>query len=233
MNWSKEEIMAYADGQLSTVDMIRVENIINENEDANNFYEKMVLSNDLINLSYAKLENSYKISQESSLAKQPEIKDKNKNLFGFGSLAISNKNILVFAFGAFILIAGLYQLGSQKKTSTMDDDYFKVIAMNTLIENQENISMLMVKGDRSEGIVMTNSEIGEISLILESVRFKNKVIRYPDEVSKINKLNINGLCNDISIKMKDTSYKIEACKRDNKWALKYKEAIKLNLQLLN
>ena len=44
MNWSKEEIMAYADGQLSTVDMIRVENIINENEDANNFYEKMVLS---------------------------------------------------------------------------------------------------------------------------------------------------------------------------------------------
>ena len=65
MNWSKEEIMAYADGQLSTVDMIRVENIINENEDANNFYEKMVLSNDLINLSYAKLENSYKISSDS------------------------------------------------------------------------------------------------------------------------------------------------------------------------
>ena len=76
-------------------DMIRVEKIINEDQEANAFYEQMILSNDLINLSYRKLEESYEITKNLSSAQQNEKKNQVKNLVGFGSIAISMKGILV------------------------------------------------------------------------------------------------------------------------------------------
>ena len=54
---SKEEIMAYVDGQLPESEILRIENAINQDINAKNYYENLVEASDLINISYTQLEN--------------------------------------------------------------------------------------------------------------------------------------------------------------------------------
>ena len=226
MSWSKEEIMAYVDGQLLSDDMIRVEKIINEDQEANAFYEQMILSNDLINLSYRKLEESYEITKNLSSAQQNEKKNQVKNLVGFGSIAISMKGILIFALGALILIAGTYQISTNKKVSPMDDDYFRVLALKTISDNQKSITTLMARDGNEARVKVKDPKIGNISLKLNSVRFGDKLISNTNLIREIK--NFNGICSEILMNIEEKQYIIEACKDETKWLMKYKEDIKLN-----
>ena len=50
MKWSKEEIMAYVDGQLPESEIIRIEKVIDEDTNAKNYYDNLIESNDLIKI---------------------------------------------------------------------------------------------------------------------------------------------------------------------------------------
>ena len=78
--WTKEEIMAYIDGQLSEAEMPRIEKIINEDEKANAYYETLIESNELISIAYQQIENSYKPRSSQSQTSKEESSQNKKPL---------------------------------------------------------------------------------------------------------------------------------------------------------
>ena len=59
-NWTKEEIMAYADGQLDESSIKRIQDAISSDPEAKDFYESMIFSDDVIKDTMQQLETSFK-----------------------------------------------------------------------------------------------------------------------------------------------------------------------------
>ena len=84
MKWSKEEIMAYVDGQLPEEEILRIEEAINQDSNAKDYYNALTDSNELIDITYSTIEKSY-VSRNNQAKttlskKQNEIKIKVKQI---------------------------------------------------------------------------------------------------------------------------------------------------------
>lgn len=140
MTWTKEEIMAYVDGQLPQADIERIEKAINEDTNANNFYENLIESNELINLSYRELENLYSKKTKSTTANQT-INTKIKSLKSgvAGALAIPLKGILAVAIFGLFAISFAYQVGKNSKSLIEQKQVLEMQALNNIIKNKSKI----------------------------------------------------------------------------------------------
>ena len=73
-NWTKEEIMAYADGQLDESSIKRIQDAISSDPEAKDFYESMIFSDDVIKDTMQQLETSFKKNINSKI--QSHMKNK-------------------------------------------------------------------------------------------------------------------------------------------------------------
>ena len=125
--WTKEEIMAYVDGQLSEAEMPRIEKIINEDEKANAYYENLIESNELISIAYQQIENSYKSRSYQSQTSREEANQNKKSLQSKLSsvLSIPLTTGLGVAILGIVVIAFVYLSGNNtrnliEKNQTME-----------------------------------------------------------------------------------------------------------------
>ena len=65
-NWTKEEIMAYADGQLEESSIQRIKEAIANDIKARDFYQSMVFSDEVIKDTMQQLESNFRINLKTS-----------------------------------------------------------------------------------------------------------------------------------------------------------------------
>ncbi len=139
--WTKEEIMAYVDGQLSEAEMPRIEKIIDEDEKANAFYETLIESNELISIAYQQIENSYKPRSSQSETSKEEANQNKKSLQSKLSSVLSIP--LTTGLGAAILgivvIAFVYLSGNNTRNLIEKNQTMEAYALKNVIENQSLI----------------------------------------------------------------------------------------------
>ena len=139
--WTKEEIMAYIDGQLSEAEMPRIEKIINEDEKANAYYETLIESNELISIAYQEIENSYKTRSSQSQTSKEESSQNKKPLQSKLSnvLSIPLMTGLGAAILGIVIIAFVYLSGNNTRNLIEKNQTMKAYALKKVIENQSRI----------------------------------------------------------------------------------------------
>lgn len=139
--WTKEEIMAYVDGQLSDTEMPRIEKIINEDENANAYYETLIESNELISIAYQQIENSYKPRSSQSQTSREET-NQNKKTFQSklsSVLSIPLTTGLGVAILGIVVIAFAYFSGNNTRNLIEKNQKIEAYALKNVIENQSQI----------------------------------------------------------------------------------------------
>ena len=94
MKWSKEEIMAYVDGQLPEEEILRIEEAINQDSNAKDYYNALTDSNELIDITYNTIEKSY-VSRTNQAKTTLSNKQNEKNIYpqNTNSIAISLRGV--------------------------------------------------------------------------------------------------------------------------------------------
>jgi hypothetical protein len=139
--WTKEEIMAYVDGQLDEAEIPRIEKIINKDENANAYYEALIESNELISIAYQQIENSYKPRSLQSKLSSSEKVQKEKSLPSklSGALSISLTSGLGVIILGIIVFTFFYLSGQNSRSLLERNQTMDAYALKNVIENKSLI----------------------------------------------------------------------------------------------
>jgi len=203
--WTKEEIMAYVDGQLSETEMPRIEKIINEDEKANAYYETLIESNELISIAYQQIENSYKPRSSQSQTSREEGNQNKKPLQSKLSSVLSIP--LTTGLGAAILgivvIAFVYLSGNNTRNLIEKNQTMEAYALKNVIENQSlierhiesnNLNNLQIEFDDQSPALIKFRERS-----IENDKFCQEIIVTHENIDYV----INS-CNDIKDSLNNT-----------------------------
>ncbi len=208
MTWSKEEIMAYVDGQLPDSEISRIENIINQDINAKNYYENLVEANDLINISYTQLEKSYVRRSKSSQADNIQ-KNTKKNVHSSNfvvSIAIQYKGILGVALFGIALVIGAFQVGKNSQNILERNQGFEMMAINNVIKNKDQIQNHIKKNNLKDLRINIDEKTTAV------VKFRDRTFEN------------NQFCQKIVVKINENEYNLDTCKIDieeDEWSYQF------------
>ncbi len=109
-NWTKEEIMAYADGQLEESSIQRIKEAIANDIKARDFYQSMVFSDEVIKDTMQQLESNFRINLKTSTQNNYEKENHKENIqnkIKIATKAISIKSIFIPALIGLSLFASI------------------------------------------------------------------------------------------------------------------------------
>ena len=109
-NWTKEEIMAYADGQLEENSIQRIKEAISNDMKARDFYQSMVFSDEVIKDTMQQLESNFRINLKTSTQNNYEKENQKENIqnkIKSATKAISIKSIFIPALIGLSLFASI------------------------------------------------------------------------------------------------------------------------------
>ena len=140
MKWSKEEIMAYVDGQLPEEAILRIEEAINQDSNAKDYYDALTDSNELIDITYSTIENSY-VSRNNQAKTTLSNKQNEKNIYpqNTNSIAISLRGVFGIGLLALMLAIGTYQIGKNSQNILNEQQAMDMYAIKNILENKEII----------------------------------------------------------------------------------------------
>ena len=140
MKWSKEEIMAYVDGQLPEEEILRIEEAINQDSNAKDYYDALTDSNELIDITYNTIEKSY-VSRTNQAKTTLSNKQNEKNIYpqNTNSIAISLRGVFGIGLLALMLAIGTYQIGKNSQNILNEQQAMDMYAIKNILENKEII----------------------------------------------------------------------------------------------
>ena len=202
-NWTKEEIMSLADGELSHKEELRLKKIIETDANARLIYEKFSMADDLLDITYKQLEESFNTKKTSSHAKQEDIKIDNPK--GFGAISISIGNLVT---GSLILVAIVafagYQLGlNNMQKSSQSERYYELYVMNNVLNNQGILKKH----------VFSNST-KDLNIKIEDNR--KMLLKVVDR-----EIKNNNFCQRYGLEFQNRNFIVEACNvnlENNEWS---------------
>ena len=109
-NWTKEEIMAYADGQLEESSIQRIKEAIANDIKARDFYQSMVFSDEVIKDTMQQLESNFRINLKTSTQNNYEKENQKENIqnkIKSATKTISIKSIFIPALIGLSLFASI------------------------------------------------------------------------------------------------------------------------------
>ena len=109
-NWTKEEIMAYADGQLEESSIQRIKEAIANDIKARDFYQSMIFSDEVIKDTMQQLESNFRINLKTSTQNNYEKENQKENIqnkIKRATKAISIKSIFIPALIGLSLFASI------------------------------------------------------------------------------------------------------------------------------
>lgn len=176
-NWTKEEIMAYADGQLDESSIKRIQDAISSDSEAKDFYESMIFSDDVIKDTMQQLENSFKVNIKNRVQNQYEKQNENQkktNKISATVRSISIKSIFIPALIGLSLFASLgYFIGqnTQQQLLMRGGETEEFDQYRNEIENFLNL------GADGEKYVINENEENEMSFSIISTNFTPDICR--------------------------------------------------------
>ena len=140
MKWSKIEIMAYVDGQLPEEEILRIEEAINQDSNAKDYYNALTDSNELIDITYDTIEKSY-VSRTNQAKNTLSNKQNEKNIYpqNTNSIAISLRGVFGIGLLALILAIGTYQIGKNSQNILNEQQAMDMYAIKNIMDNKEII----------------------------------------------------------------------------------------------
>lgn len=204
-NWTKEEIMAYADGQLDESSIKRIQDAISSDPEAKDFYESMIFSDDVIKDTMQQLETSFKKNinskNQSHYEKQNEHQRK-PNKIKSAVRSISIKSIFIPALVGLSLFASIgYFIGqnTQQQLLMRGGETEEFDQYRNEIENFLNL------GSDGEKYVINENQQNEMSFSIISTNFT------PDICRKVEFENLKYI------------QLFKACKRGETWSFQLLE----------
>ena len=207
MKWSKEEIMAYVDGQLPESEIIRVEKVIDEDTNARNYYDNLIESNDLINISYSQIEKSYisRVNQSQTSNNQKNNEKKINSKFA-SSIAIQYKGVLGVALFGIALVIGAFQVGKNSQNILERNQGFEMMAINNVIKNKDQIQNHIKKNNLKDLRINIDEKTTAV------VKFRDRTF------------DNNQFCQKIVVKINENEYNLDTCKIDieeDEWSYQF------------
>lgn len=204
-NWTKEEIMAYADGQLEQNSIPRIKEAIANDTTARDFYQSMVFSDEVIKDTMQQLESNFRINLKSSTQnnyqkenQQESIQSKIKST----SKAISIKSIFIPALIGLSLFASIgYFIGQ----NTQQQMLMRGGETEEFDQHREEIEFFLNVGSDGENYYINENQVNEMKFTILSTSFGDQICR------KIEFENINYIQN------------INACKIGETWSFQLLE----------
>lgn len=204
-NWTKEEIMAYADGQLEQNSIPRIKEAIANDTTARDFYQSMVFSDEVIKDTMQQLESNFRINLKSSTQnnyqkenQQESIQSKIKST----SKAISIKSIFIPALIGLSLFASIgYFIGQ----NTQQQMLMRGGETEEFDQHRAEIEFFLNVGSDGENYYINENQVNEMKFTILSTSFGDQICR------KIEFENINYIQN------------INACKIGETWSFQLLE----------
>lgn len=198
-NWSKEQIMALIDGELDKNEESRIREIIQNDDEAKNIYEKFSMADDLLGITYNELEKSFVQKKEigSSISQKQQKNEKPK---GFGAITVSIGNLIsgTLIIATLIAIAG-YQIGLNNKQNTIESEkYFEMYAMNNVLNNEGILKKHIFSNSTND-------------LNIRTADNKTMLFKVIDR-----EIKNDNFCQKYSLTLENREYIIEACNTDLK-----------------
>ena len=209
MKWSKEEIMAYVDGQLPEEAILRIEEAINQDSNAKDYYDALTDSNELIDITYNTIEKSY-VSRTNQAKTTLSNKQNEKNIYpqNTNSIAISLRGFFGIGLLALILAIGTYQIGKNSQNILNEQQAVDMYAIKNIMENKEIIQNHINQNNLNDLRIQFDDNTAAL------VRFRS---RSQDEgkfcqnfIVDIDNLSYDfTTCNNISLKEDKWNYQLQ------------------------
>ena len=194
MKWSKEEIMAYVDGQLPEEEILRIEEAINQDSNAKDYYNTLTDSNELIDITYSTIEKSY-VSRNNQAKTTLSNKQNEKNIYpqNTNSIAISLRGVFGIGLLALILAIGTYQIGKNSQNILNEQQAMDMYAIKNIMENKEIIQKHIYQNNLNDLRIQFDDNTAAL------VRFKS---RSQDE---------DKFCQNFIVDFENLSYDFSTC----------------------
>ena len=204
MKWSKEEIMAYVDSQLPEEEILRIEEAINHDSNAKDYYNSLTNSNELIDITYNTIEKSY-VSKNNQAKTSLSNKQNKKNIYpqNTNSIAISLRGVFGIGLLALMLAIGTYQLGKNSQNILNKQQAMDMYAIKNIMENKEIIQNHINQNNLNDLIIQFDDNTAAL------VRFKS---RSQDE---------DKFCQNFIVDVENIRYDLSSCNnistKEDKW----------------
>tara|TARA_B100000989_G_scaffold194825_1_gene147021 strand:+ start:4542 stop:5183 length:642 start_codon:yes stop_codon:yes gene_type:complete len=204
MKWSKEEIMAYVDSQLPEDEILRIEEAINHDSNAKDYYNSLTNSNELIDITYNTIEKSY-VSKNNQAKTSLSNKQNKRNIYpqNTNSIAISLRGVFGIGLLALMLAIGTYQIGKNSQNVLNKQQAMDMYAIKNIMENKEIIQNHINQNNLNDLRIQFDDNTAAI------VRFKS---RSQDE---------DKFCQNFIVDVEDIRYDLSSCNnistKEDKW----------------
>ena len=204
MKWSKEEIMAYVDSQLPEEEILRIEEAINHDSNAKDYYNSLTNSNELIDITYNTIEKSY-VSKNNQAKTSLSNKQNKKNIYpqNTNSIAISLRGVFGIGLLALMLAIGTYQLGKNSQNILNKQQAMDMYAIKNIMENKEIIQNHINQNNLNDLRIQFDDNTAAL------VRFKS---RSQDE---------DKFCQNFIVDVENIRYDLSSCNnistKEDKW----------------
>lgn len=204
MKWSKEEIMAYVDSQLPEEEILRIEEVINHDSNAKDYYNSLTNSNELIDITYNTIEKSY-VSKNNQAKTSLSNKQNKKNIYpqNTNSIAISLRGVFGIGLLALMLAIGTYQIGKNSQNILNKQQAMDMYAIKNIMENKEIIQNHINQNNLNDLRIQFDDNTAAL------VRFKS---RSQDE---------DKFCQNFIVDVEEIRYDLSSCNnistKEDKW----------------
>lgn len=204
MKWSKEEIMAYVDSQLPEEEILRIEEAINHDSNAKDYYNSLTNSNELIDITYNTIEKSY-VSKNNQAKTSLSNKQNKRNIYpqNTNSIAISLRGVFGIGLLALMLAIGTYQIGKNSQNVLNKQQAMDMYAIKNIMENKEIIQNHINQNNLNDLRIQFDDNTAAL------VRFKS---RSQDE---------DKFCQNFIVDVENIRYDLSSCNnistKEDKW----------------
>lgn len=192
-NWTKEEIMAYADGQLEESSIQRIKEVIASDAEARDFYQSMIFSDEVIKDTMQQLESNFRINLKTSNQSNYEKENQKENIqnkIKSTTKAISIKSIFIPALIGLSLFASIgYFIGQ----NTQQQLLMRGGETEEFEQYRGEIEFFLNVGSDGENYFINENQKNEMKFTILSTSFGDQICR-KIEFENINYIQVLNAC---------------------------------------
>ena len=176
-NWTKEEIMAYADGQLEESSIQRIKEAIANDIKARDFYQSMVFSDEVIKDTMQQLESNFRINLKTSTQNSYEKENQKENIqnkIKSATKAISIKSIFIPALIGLSLFASIGYFVGQNAQQQM---LMRGGETEEFDQYRDEIEFFLNVGSDGENYFINENQENQMKFTILSTSFGDQICR--------------------------------------------------------
>lgn len=176
-NWTKEEIMAYADGQLEESSIQRIKEAISNDIKARDFYQSMVFSDEVIKDTMQQLESNFRINLKTSTQNNYEKENQKENIQNKIKIATKAINIKSIFIPALIGLSLFASIGYFVGQNTQQQMLMRGGETEEFEQYRGEIEFFLNVGSDGENYFINENQENQMKFTILSTSFGDQICR--------------------------------------------------------